>query len=982
MRGEPHAAGSDESSGLLRRGFDGDSTAFDELFGRHRAALLRAVARRLGPSLRNRFDPSDVVQEAQVEALERLEEYAGRRPMPFRSWLLRTALQRVSKLRRHATAARRDRGREQPLEIPGDGSSATGGRIAASDSTPSRRAAARDVACRLHAVLDRLPEPDRAILGMRTFEGLSYEEAASRLEIDPAAAQAIRPCPPSPPRRAGGRGPDGVPSMNGRLTSATSPEPAAEPSSSSASAATLVARAADEYLERIAAGEVPDVAEFVRRYPQVAGVLPQVLPALELLRTLAPAEAVPEALGEFRILREIGRGGMGVVYEAVQISLGRRVALKVLLAGGMVDVRSLTRFQVEAQIMGALHHPHIVPIFAVGYDRGTHYYAMQLVEGCSLAERLGGSGRDMLTPREAARLSMQAAGALEHAHALGILHRDIKPGNLMVDDGGHIWVTDFGLARLEGVADRPGGGGLTESGDRPGTLRYMSPEQAAGGRVLDPRSDVYSLGATLYELLAGRPAFDGTDRAELLRRIAHDEPAPPRRLDPAIPRDLETIVGKAMAKEPERRYATAGELADDLGRFLDDRPIRARRPGPAERLGRWSRRHGKAMASAATLLVLAVLASAFVMVRLWDAQRRAHSAFLTAEEARRHERQALLFTFKASDQIADRALARIATTVAAQDPDEQRRDRGFCRSALGYYEEIAGRYRRDAEMQPIVAAADHRIGFIRMLLEEPGAEDAHRRSIALYRTLVAASPRDAMLRSAMARTCYDLIILLRKVGRADEVLDIFPTLLGLRRGLVDDFPDDADNLISLTLLQAEYAGLLQDAGRAGEAARVRRQLADIYRLAFGAKPRDPAANNQLAWLLVSRPEAVPSDPVRVIELAELAVAAAPTVGAYWNTLGVAHYRDGDWSAAVDALEESMRLRSGGDPYDWLFLAMARHRLGDAAEARRWLDRSLAWIEAHAPPDADLIRFRAEALWLLGPETPTAPGRSKGDRPAG
>ncbi len=188
MSGEPHAAGSDESSGLLRRGLDGDSTAFDELFGRHRAALHRAIARRLGPSLRNRFDPSDIVQEAQVEALERLDEYAGRRPMPFRLWLLRTAIQRVGKLRRYASAARRDRGRERRLAMPGDPTSAAGARVAAADPTPSRQAAARDMASRLHAVLGRLPEPDRAILGMRTFEGLSYEEAASRLEIDPAAA--------------------------------------------------------------------------------------------------------------------------------------------------------------------------------------------------------------------------------------------------------------------------------------------------------------------------------------------------------------------------------------------------------------------------------------------------------------------------------------------------------------------------------------------------------------------------------------------------------------------------------------------------------------------------------------------------------------------------------------------------------------------------------------------------------------------------
>jgi tetratricopeptide (TPR) repeat protein len=776
--------------------------------------------------------------------------------------------------------------------------------------------------------------------------------------------------------------------MDGRLTAAASPAPPAEPSSSpspsssvaaSNSAATLVARAADEYLERLAAGETPDVAEFARRYPQVAGVLPQVLPALELLRTLAPP--VP-ALGEFRILREIGRGGMGVVYEAVQISLGRRVALKVLPASGMVDARSLTRFQVEAQVMAALHHPHIVPIFAVGCDRGMHYYAMQLIEGCSLAERLREAGQERLVPREAARLAMQAAEALEHAHGLGILHRDIKPGNLLVDVQGHVWVTDFGLARLEGAGDGPGSGDLTDSGDRPGTLRYMSPEQAAGGRVLDPRADVYSLGATLYELLVGRPAFGGTDHAELLRRIAHYEPVPPRRLDPAIPRDLETIVSKAMAKEPERRYDTARELAEDLGRFLDDRPILARRPGPIERLGRLPRRHRRATAAAAALLVLAVLASAFGMARLWQEQRRTHDALLKAQDARRHEREALLFTFTASDRVADRALVRIASAADPKDPAELARDRDFCRAALGYYEEIAGRYRRDVEMQPIVAAADHRIGFIRMILGEPGAEDAHRRSIALYEALLAASPRDAMLRSAMARTYADLILLLRRTGRAGEVLDCFPPLLELRRRLADDFPGDSANLVSLTLLQAEYAGLLEVAGRADEAARVRRQLEDIYRLAIGREPLDPAACNNLAWLVVSRPEAIRHDPARAVELAKQAVAMAPSSGTYRNTLGVAHYRAGEWSAAVDALAESMRLRSGGDPYDWLFLAMARKRLGDAAEARRWLDRSLSWIEANAPRNEELIRFRAEAVQLFGPDMPPAAKRGEDHRVAG
>jgi RNA polymerase sigma-70 factor (ECF subfamily) len=185
----PETERPDESGGLIRRALDGDADAFDALFGRHRGVVHRAVARRMGPSLRGRLDPSDVVQEAQVEALERLDEFAVRRPMPFRTWLLRTALQRVNKLRRYASAARRDVARERPLDHRPDDSATAGGGIAARGPSPSRQAAARDVADRLQAVLGRLPEPDRAILAMRTFEGLSYEEAADRLGIEPAAAR-------------------------------------------------------------------------------------------------------------------------------------------------------------------------------------------------------------------------------------------------------------------------------------------------------------------------------------------------------------------------------------------------------------------------------------------------------------------------------------------------------------------------------------------------------------------------------------------------------------------------------------------------------------------------------------------------------------------------------------------------------------------------------------------------------------------------
>jgi tetratricopeptide (TPR) repeat protein len=372
----------------------------------------------------------------------------------------------------------------------------------------------------------------------------------------------------------------------------------------------------------------------------------------------------------------------------------------------------------------------------------------------------------------------------------------------------------------------------------------------------------------------------------------------------------------------------------------------------------------RATAAAAALLVLAAAGSGFGMARLWEEQKRANAALLRAQEARRYERETLLFTVKA-DQVAARALARMAMATDVQNPAEVMRDEAFCRKALAYYDQTAERYRRDPDMQAIVAAADYRRGSLRMILKEPGAEGAYRRSIDLYRTLVAASPGDASLRSELATACADLIRLLMREGRKSEALDVFPPLLELRRGLADSLPGDDENFVSLTDYQALYATMLQEAGRGGEADRMRQELESIYRRAIELHPQNHFLINNLAWLLAGNSDLAPHDPARAVTLAKQAVALAPASGACWNTLGVAHYRAGDWSAAAKALNESMRLRSGGDPYDWLFLAMAHHRLGDATEARRWLDRSIGWIQTRAPHDPVLIPLRKEALRLLG-----------------
>jgi eukaryotic-like serine/threonine-protein kinase len=399
-----------------------------------------------------------------------------------------------------------------------------------------------------------------------------------------------------------------------------------------------------------------------------------------------PAETpIPNRLGEYQLVREIDHGGMGVVYEAMQISLQRRVALKVLPLANMLDSHQLQRFRNEATAVASLDHPHIVKVFSVGFDQGVHFIAMQYIEGPTLAQLIeqrremlpdsaqGGFPASRAEPpheadpvpvplgkvaprreecpwaltrdrdffRFAAELGIQAADALEHAHRLGVVHRDVKPSNMIVDGRGHLWITDFGVAMTNN------GPGLTASGGLLGTLRYMSPEQAQGDRrLLDFHTDIYSLGATLFELLTLQPVVQATDRSAMIEEILGQTPRPLRQLDRTIPYDLETIILRALAKRPLDRYATAGEMAADLRRFVGGEPILARRPTRLQRCSHWCRRHRVGMTSAlvalAAFLILNLASFTLALMRE-RAERQKVQAALAAVEVRERHAQHLLY---------------------------------------------------------------------------------------------------------------------------------------------------------------------------------------------------------------------------------------------------------------------------------------------------------------------------------------------------
>jgi serine/threonine protein kinase/tetratricopeptide (TPR) repeat protein len=791
----------------------------------------------------------------------------------------------------------------------------------------------------------------------------------------------------------------------------------------------------EELTQKVQAGEAIDVDVYVRRHPEHAEAIRGLVPALAVLEELgrtavrvAPRNTrhlaergnfdfEPGVLGDYQILRELGRGGMGVVYEAVQISLRRPVALKVLPFAAALSPQHIARFLREAQAAAQLHHSHIVPVFSVGNERGVYYYAMQYIEGKTLAALIGElraqpgpiahggsaaapnevrsgtslaydlvSGRfapDEPAPvgapgptatlsnrtttsranspanrdrgffRTVAELGRQAAEALHYAHSFGILHRDIKPANLMVDARGNLWVTDFGLARF---GNDPG---LSMTGDLVGTVRYMSPEQARGASAsVDERTDVYGLGVTLYELLTHQPAFEGNDRQEILRRIGQAEPCPPRRLNPAIPRELETIVIKAMAKDPVARYQTAQALVDELERFLENKPIVARRPTAVERARMWMRRNPQWTAAAFVMLSISVVILAGALI--WVARERART--LRQEAIAIQQRDIAEAQRHLARQAVDEMYTEVAEKWLASEPRMEPIRRKFLEKALRFYEKLVGEDHLDPTAQEEAAKAYRRVGSINSVLGHPGAAEAafrhavdifarlaaefpevnryqherlsgdlnlarvlnktkrtkeaevlYRRTLAFCEQAADAFPHELEFRNLLALGTFDLADLLRETARLPEAEQLYSRAVALQERLAAEFPSVPDHRRDMARTQSNRAIVYLTLGRLQDAARGFRRASDIIDKLAADFPAEPGDRNVLAKAQGNLGKTLYDDgrlaeaepPLRqAIDLNAKLAADFPAIPAYREDLGIQYHTLGNLLAALGRSPEA------------------------------------------------------------------------------
>ena len=538
-----------------------------------------------------------------------------------------------------------------------------------------------------------------------------------------------------------------------------------------------------DYFEAVEAGQAPDRAEWLARYPDWAEEIARflddqdrLLKLTEPLRPIAEAAARDESvsdrtlglgemtaglisdprpameprngstghpagtkvryIGDYELIAEIARGGMGVVFRARQRSLNRPVALKMLRAEILMTEAEEQRFRQEAEAAANLDHPNIVPIFEVGRHDGHSYFSMKLVEGGSLAQRLPDFASDH---RAAARLMAIVARAVHHAHQRGVLHRDLKPSNILLSGGPDIpieqiepHVTDFGLAKRVG-----GDPELTQSGAILGTPSYMAPEQAIGKKgLITVATDVYGLGAVLYTILSGRPPFQGDSALETIAQVKDRALDPPSRHGRRVDRDLETICLKCLEKEPARRYGSAEAVAEDLERWLTGEPILARPVGRCERAWRWCRRNPAvaALTSAVVLLLMVTLAGLLISNRMMARER---------DEARRQRRQAET-NFRRAREAVDQMLTEVSEQALGEIPQAQPVRRALLEKAAAFYREFLGEQASDPLLRDESARAYSRLGGVESDLGHfPEAAGAYQRQIELLQESLRGDPQNA-----------------------------------------------------------------------------------------------------------------------------------------------------------------------------------------------------------------------------------------------
>jgi serine/threonine-protein kinase len=664
----------------------------------------------------------------------------------------------------------------------------------------------------------------------------------------------------------------------------------------------------------------------------------------------------------FRVLRPHASGGLGAVFVALDSELHREVALKQILDKHADDPVSRQRFLLEAEVTGGLEHPGIVPVYGLGtYGDGRPYYAMRFIRGDSLKEAIErfhadaalktDAGRRSLELRQLLRRFLDVCNAIEYAHSRGVLHRDIKPGNIIVGKHGETLVVDWGLAKATGRSDPSSGertlnpssaSGSAETlpGSAMGTPGYMSPEQARGDlEHLGPLSDVYSLGATLYCLLTGRPPFEG-DVGDVLRAVQKGDARPPRTLDPALDRALEAVCLKAMALREADRYATPRALSEDVERWLADEPVTAYREPLTTRLTRWGRRHKTAAVGIGALLLTAIAGLSIGTVLINRERARAEESFRQARKA------------------VDDYFTTVSESKLLDVPGLQPLRKELLERALNYYQGFIRQRGADRSVRAELAATCYRAARItEMIGASRDAMPAYRQALAIYELLSRDHPEVARFRSDLAIACNDLGNLLDNLGQPEEALRIQEKGLAIRQDVARTNPCGARYQNELSKSYANIASLLANRGRHAEALQSYRKACEIDEQALAARPArlefatdlgkafntlatiqaDLAIDHEAIGYILARMNQ-PSESVRsyqeAVAIMEQVVAENPEVDEYQRLLA------------------SMEVG----------LAFRRRLAGEFDEAFRLYQKSRGLLERLVERNPSVIGFRSDLAW--------------------